>query len=287
MKTILITGSNGQLGESCIKILESYFNIIATSRKESNSALKMDITDSLATKKILKDFKPEVIVNLAAMTDVDGCEVDKGLAKKINVEGVKNLCQYFKGHFIQISTDYVFDGLNGPYSESDKVNPISYYGESKLLAEEWLKINFVKSTILRTNVVYNYIKHTNASFLKWVIDSLNKNKTINVVNDQWNNPTWSQSLSIVIARIIKKESFGLYHYGDKDYMSRFEFAKLIANVFKLDSSLIIPISTLSLDQIAQRPLNGGLKTKKIESELGIIPNTVENCLHEIHKLLDK
>ena len=120
-----------------------------------------------------------------------------------------------------------------------------------------------------------------------MIDSLNKNKTINVVNDQWNNPTWTQSLSIVIARIIKKESFGLYHYGDKDYMSRFEFAKLIANVFKLDSSLIIPISTLSLDQIAQRPLNGGLKTKKIESELGIIPNTVENCLHEIHKLLDK
>ena len=228
-----------------------------------------------------------MVLNLAAMTDVDGCERDKLAAKKINFEGVKYLCENFSGHFIQLSTDYVFDGMSGPYNELDDVNPISHYGKTKLDAENWLKDNYNNLTILRANVIYSYTKRTKASFVKWVVDSLKKNKEINVVNDQWNNPTWTESISFVIKNIIDSGLNGLYNYGDKDFMSRYDFAILISKVFNLDETLIKPISTSNLSQIANRPLKSGLRTKKIESSLQIVPNSVEYCLKEINNNLLK
>jgi dTDP-4-dehydrorhamnose reductase len=231
----------------------------------------------------LSDIDPDVILNLAALTDVDGCELDPQKAKDINVSGVKNLCRGFSGHFIQISTDYVFDGESGPYSEEDQPNPQSVYGKTKLSADNWLIDNYSKSTIIRTNVLYSYTKRTKASFLKWIVDSLNDNQNIKVVNDQWNNPTWTESLSSVIYKIIDNQAFDLYHYGDRDILNRFDFSILISKVFNLDSSLIMPISSDELNQIAPRPRKSGLITKKIESELGIIPKSVETCLNEIRK----
>ncbi len=193
------------------------------------------------------------------------------------------MCRDFSGHFIQISTDYVFDGKSGPYSEEDEPNPKSVYGKTKLFADNWLLDNYSKSTIIRTNILYSYTKRTKASFLKWVVDSLNDNQNIKVVNDQWNNPTWTESLSSVIYKIIDNQAFDLYHYGDRDILNRFDFSILISKVFNLDSSLIMPISSDELNQIAPRPRKSGLITKKIESELGIIPKSVETCLNEIRK----
>ena len=287
MKNIIITGGYGQLGVACNKYLKKNFNIVITGRSESDEGVKLDITDKNAVARAYSKFEPDVVLNLAAMTDVDGCEKDNLSAKKINIEGVKNLCQDFTGHFIQLSTDYVFDGLSGPYSELDKANPISYYGETKLVAENWLINNFNNSTIIRSNVIYSYTKRTNASFVKWVVDSLKDNKEINVVNDQWNNPTWTESIAVVINNIVDIGLTGLYHYGDKDFMSRYDFAQLITEVFNLDKSLISPINTSSLNQTAKRPLKSGLKTEKIESELGIVPNSVENCLRKIRNNLSK
>ena len=221
------------------------------------------------------------------MTNVDGCETNPKMAEAINVGGVKNLCKIFEGHFIQISTDYVFDGTDGPYEEDDETNPISVYGQTKLAADKWLTNNHPKATIFRANVVYGYTKRTKASFVKWVVDSLLDGKPIRVVDDQWNNPTWTESIATVIKVLIEKEALGLYHYGDKEYMNRYEFAHLIAKVFDLDTSLISPISTADLKQPAPRPLKSGLKTEKIESALGIVPNSVETCLQEIRKQLSR
>ena len=221
------------------------------------------------------------------MTNVDGCETNPKMAEAINVGGVKNLCKIFEGHFIQISTDYVFDGTDGPYAEEDETNPISVYGQTKLAADKWLTNNHPKATIFRANVVYGYTKRTKASFVKWVVDSLLDGKPIRVVDDQWNNPTWTESIATVIKVLIEKEALGLYHYGDKEYMNRYEFAHLIAKVFDLDASLISPISTADLKQPAPRPLKSGLKTEKIESALGIVPNSVETCLQEIRKQLSR
>ena len=287
MKTVIITGGYGQLGRSCKKNLKKDFNVILTGKRLVEEGVKLDITDQNDIANVYSDYNPDVVLNLAAMTDVDKCEREKHTAKQINFEGVKNLCKNFTGHFIQLSTDYVFDGLSGPYNELDKVNPISYYGETKLEAENWLINNYNKSTILRANVIYSYSKRTNASFVKWVVDSLKNNKEINVVNDQWNNPTWTESISAIINNIVDIGLTGLYNYGDKDFMSRYDFAILISKVFNLDKTLIKPINTSNLNQIAKRPLKSGLKTEKIESRLGIVPNSVENCLIKIHDNLSK
>ena len=283
MKTLLITGAYGQLGDACVKFLKNNYNITLSGVSPSDGGVHLDIRSKSSIKKVLSDIDPDVILNLAALTDVDGCELDPQQAKDINFSGVKNLCRDFSGHFIQISTDYVFDGKSGPYSEEDEPNPKSVYGKTKLFADNWLLDNYFKSTIIRTNILYSYTKRTKASFLKWVVDSLNDNQNIKVVNDQWNNPTWTESLSSVISKIIDNQAFDLYHYGDRDILNRFDFSILISKVFNLDSSLIMPISSDELNQIAPRPRKSGLITKKIESELGIIPKSVETCLNEIRK----
>ena len=283
MKTLLITGAYGQLGDACVKFLKNNYNITLSGVSPSDGGVHLDIRSKSSIKKVLSDIDPDVILNLAALTDVDGCELDPQQAKDINFSGVKNLCRDFSGHFIQISTDYVFDGKSGPYSEEDEPNPKSVYGKTKLFADNWLLDNYSKSTIIRTNILYSYTKRTKASFLKWVVDSLNDKQNIKVVNDQWNNPTWTESLSSVIYKIIDNQAFDLYHYGDRDILNRFDFSILISKVFNLDSSLIMPISSDELNQIAPRPRKSGLITKKIESELGIIPKSVETCLNEIRK----
>jgi len=283
MKTILITGAYGQLGDACAKHLKNDFKLILSGISPANSGVNLDITSKNSIEKVLLETNPDVILNLAALTDVDGCELDPEKAKNVNINGVKNLCRDFNGHFIQISTDYVFNGESGPYSEDDEANPKSVYGKTKLSADNWLLDNYPKLTIIRTNVLYSYTNRTKASFLKWVVESLDSKQKIKVVNDQWNNPTWTESLSAVIYKIIDNQLFDLYHYGDRDILNRFEFSILISKVFDLDSSLIMPITSDQLNQIAPRPRKSGLYTKKIESKLGIIPQSVETCLNEIRK----
>jgi len=285
LKSVLITGAYGQLGEACVKNLKLNFNLLISGRTAPENGIQLDITDGNSVSRVLVEIDPDVILNLAAMTNVDGCENDPEMARAINVDGVKNLCDGFDGHFIQLSTDYVFDGTGGPYSENDKTNPISVYGKTKLEADEWLSAQHEKTTILRANVLYGYTRRTEASFVKWVVDSLSNDQQIKVVNDQWNNPTWTESLASVIGILIKNEALGLYHYGDKDLLNRYEFAQIIAKVFDLNDSLIMPVSTAELNQPAPRPLKSGLKSENIESALGIVPKSVETCLQEIRKQL--
>ena len=287
MKSILITGAYGQLGESCSHYLKNNYKLILSGIAPLNNSIKLDITDQQSVNNFLEKNNPDVIINLAAFTDVDKCELEEKKAYEINFNGVKNLCKNFSGHFIQISTDYVFDGMNGPYNEDDKTNPKSIYGKTKLDAENWLIDNHFKSTILRSNVIYSYSQKTKASFLKWIVESLIAKKPIEVVNDQWNNPTWTYSITEIINLLIEHEQYGLFHYADKDILNRFQFSQLIAKVFELNDSMISPISTDSLNQQAPRPMKSGLLTKKIESTLEIEPKSVETCLNKIRKQLLK
>lgn len=286
MKSILITGAFGQLGIACSNILESKFNIIKTGINADNGNNKLDVSSKKDVEIFLNQFRPDIILNLAAITDVDGCEHNPERADKINRKGVMHLCDRFDGHFIQLSTDYVFDGEDGPYLEDDLTNPISIYGKTKLEAEKYLINSTVNHTIIRTNVVYSYSTETKASFLKWVVQSLRDSKHIEVVSDQWNNPTSTDSLAHFIQRIALSGTHGLYHYADEGLMSRYEFAKLIAKTFKLDSNLIRPILTSELIQEAPRPLKSGLKTQKIQKELSIVPPSVETSLIQIYNTLN-
>jgi len=277
MKKVLITGAAGQLGESLQ--LHRYSTIktdVIQSDKSENITI-LDISNADQVKKLLYQENPDMLVHLAAMTNVDGCELKPDLAHQINVQGTENLLNHFNGKFMFISSDYVFDGSDGPYSEGDKVRPINIYGQTKLEAEEKVRELSNNWIILRTNVVWNIGGNYKASFADWVVEELKNNRKIRIVDDQWNNPAWTVDLSRVIEQLLHFDASGVYHYGSADQLNRYEFARLIANVYELNDDLIEPITTKELNQPAKRPLICGLKTNKIEDDFNIIPpSTITN-----------
>ena len=288
MNKILITGAFGQLGTSLCEVLSNK-SILATGRvmtlTEKYRCMELDITNQEAVEELIRNYKPDIIIHLAAMTDVDGCEKDPETAFEINVGATENLLKNFNGKFIYVSTDYVFDGEEGPYYEDDKVNPVSVYGKTKLYGENLVQESDIDWIILRSNIIFSYNDRTKASFVNWVVDSLKKKQMITVVDDQWNNPTWTNDLANVISMLIEKNIGGIYHYGGGDFLNRYEFAKMIASAFSLDRELIKPITTPELNWLAQRPLKSGLYTNKIELDLGIEPLPIQKALDKMVSLL--
>ena len=283
MKKILITGAAGQLGNSLEKVFKSRYDLISTSRTKPSNKTNyfLDITNSLLVKDIVLAISPDIIINLAALTNVDLCESNPDLAHAINFQGVKNLVNVFKGPIIHLSTDYVFDGKLGQYKENDITNPINVYGVTKYKAEKILLEKSKESLVIRTNVLYDYQSKSKSSFLNWVVDSLKRGEKIKVVDDQFNNPTWTDSISVVIDRAIKADLNGLIHWGDFDWISRYDFANKIADKFNLQSNLIEPIKTEELNQVAPRPLNGGLDTTLAQDLLRLEPPQIDDCLNQI------
>ena len=283
MKKILITGATGQLGKALKTLFNSKYDIISTSKNYDNYQKNyfLDITNPILISDIVSATSPDIIINLAALTNVDLCEARPDLAFSANFAGLQNIVEIFNGPIIQLSTDYVFDGKAGQYNENSSVNPINVYGRTKLEAENFLKENSKDSLIIRTNVLYDYVSESPASFLNWVVKSLQDDKKINVVDDQWNNPTWTKSIAVAIDKAIKIELNGLIHWGDNDYVSRYDFAIKIAETFQLNKKLIKPIKTAELNQIAPRPLKGGLDMDKAKNILNLEPSNIIDCLKYI------
>ena len=288
-KRILITGATGQLGRSVVEELQPHFNILSTARKipvETLTAcpvVEMDISNKSIVQQVVSKHEPDVLIHLAAMTNVDGCEREKEKAWDINVKGTEHLLQAISGsetRIIFISTDYVFDGENGPYGVDAKPSPINYYGKSKLAAENAIRGGRNAWVILRTNVLYGACGSP-ASFVRWVTESLKIGNEIRVVDDQYGNPTWTGSLAESIKLLIVLNSEGLFHYGGADFISRHQFALKIAVTYNLDQSLIKKISTEELGQLAKRPLQSGLTTNKIEETVGIRTYGIGYCLRKV------
>ena len=280
---ILITGAFGQLGNSLKNFLSINDEVFRTGLNipTGGKGLQLNIVDKIMLKDIISSISPDVIINLAALTDVDFCESNPEIAKEINTNGVQNLVDVFSGKIIHLSTDYVFDGLKGPYKEEDQINPISVYGKTKYDAEK-IVLDKNNNLVLRANVLYDMLGNSNASFLNWVVYNLKNKNSIQVVNDQFNNPTWTESIAEILVNCLNKNMSGLYHWGDQDYLSRYDFAIKIAEFFNLKSDLIKKISTSQLRQVAPRPLNGGLDQSKLKKYLNIIPPSIKNCLDAIY-----
>ncbi|HJM48082.1 MAG TPA: SDR family oxidoreductase [Candidatus Marinimicrobia bacterium] len=283
MKRILVTGASGQLGRAFIRKTIGKYIVLGTGRKYFDFCpfKKGDITDRNFIKQTVDGYMPDAIVHFAAMTGVDECEQNHSEAESINTASVEQILNEFSGYFIFISTDYVFDGKDGPYSEKEKTNPINVYGKTKLEAESIIRSHSQKWLILRTNVLFDYTDWTTASFVNWVVSSLRNRKSISVVLDQFNNPIWTDHLAQIIYSLMEIDATGLYHSGGIDYISRYDFALMIAKKFKLDSSLVSPITTKALNQRALRPLKGGLRTEKITDDFGIIPPSIDEALSAI------
>ena len=279
---ILITGAYGQLGNSLSKFLSTRHEVFRTGLNipKGGKGLQLNIVDKIMLKDMVLSISPDVIINLAALTNVDFCELNPKIAKEVNTNGVQNLADVFPGKIIHLSTDYVFDGLNGPYKEEDKINPISVYGKTKYDAEK-IVLEKDNNLVLRGNVLYDISRNNTASFLSWVVNNLKDNNSIKVVYDQINNPTWTESIAKVLISCLNNNISGLYHWGDEEYLSRYAFAIKIAKAYNLESSLIKKISTSELNQPAPRPLNGGLNQNKLKNILNIKPTNINDCLNAI------
>jgi len=290
MKRVLIVGSNGLLGQKVTDLISRSKNYeILNASVEDKPFLKMneflyrhlDITHRNSTMKLVDDFLPEVIINTAAITNVDLCETERALAWKVNVVGVENLVHAARmvgAKIIHFSTDYVFDGKSGPYGENDRVNPMSYYGRTKLASENVLRTSEIHHTIIRTMILYGIGKQIKENFALWLVNNLKENKQVRVVDDQIGNPTLVDDLAFAVLKVVEFDKNGLYHIAGNDLVSRYDFAIALAKKFKFDKNLIIPIKTAILKQPAPRPMKSGFIILKAETELSIKMSGVEQGL---------
>lgn len=298
MKRILVTGSNGLLGQKLTDRLvgDSEFELIATSKGENRHPLKegyvyaeMDICDLDNVLDVVEQFKPDAIVHTAAMTNVDQCEDDKEQAYLMNVTAVAYLisaCEKYNVQLIHLSTDFVFDGENGPYSEDAETCPVSYYGRTKVEAENLLKASSVKWAALRTIIVYGIVKDmSRTNIVLWAKGALEKGNPINVVFDQWRMPTLAEDLAEGCVLAVTKGAQGVYNISGKDFMSIVELVEKVADFWKLDKTLIRPISSDSLNQTAKRPKRTGFTLYKSIRDLGYNPHSFEEGLELMSRQL--
>lgn len=300
MKKILLTGSNGLLGQKIVhnilsKRKDSY-ELLATSKGENRISLQtgyeyatLDISNTKEVEELFRKFQPDVVINTAAMTNVDECEEKKELCRVLNVESVLNLIhasRMVNAHLIHLSTDFIFDGENGPYSEDNTPNPLSYYGQSKYDAERLLQESDISWSIARTIIVYGVgEKMSRSNIVLWAKEALEKRQVLSIVNDQFRSPTLAEDLAEGCLLIADKHKEGIFHISGKDLMSIIELVKRVANHFNLPTSGISETSSNTLKQAAKRPPKTGFILDKAYNELDYRPHSFEEGLQVIEAQL--
>jgi dTDP-4-dehydrorhamnose reductase len=259
---IVILGGEGQLGSDCVEVLEQQYEIVSLGSKD------LDITSKPAVERLIEEIAPQFILNCAAYTKVDDCETKRDLAQKVNVEGPRNLGAAAKkqgAQLIHISTDYVFDGTKKvpePYTEKDETNPISYYGVTKLEAEEAVRGTTDNHMIFRTAWMYG-IRGQN--FLKTMLRLAlsDPEREIKVVGDQFGSPTWSYRLAQQIARLIESGGQGTYHATSEGYGTWYELATEFLDKMGVPHCFA-PCTTKEYPTPAARPTNSILENQRLK-----------------------
>ena len=300
MLRILLTGSNGLLGQKIVyaALKRNDIQLLATSKGENRLHSKagyhyasMDITNADEVTAIVENFKPHCIINTAAMTNVDACEKDQENCWKMNVEAVRTmteLCELHNIHLIHLSTDFVFDGEKGYYSEEDVPNPLSHYARSKYESEKVVQQARIDSAIIRTIIIYGVVDDKQRSnVVIWTINSLRQQKDINVISDQMRSPTLAEDLADACVQAALKRATGIYHVSGSETMSILEMVNRTADFFQLDKKYIHPITTDQLKQPAKRPLLTGFNIDKAKRELNFQPHTLLQGLEIVKMQLEK
>jgi dTDP-4-dehydrorhamnose reductase len=288
---ILVTGSNGLLGQKLTDLYKTQpeIQLIATARGVDRYADQigytyesLDITNQAEVTAIINKHMPDIIINTAAMTNVDACESDQEGCDSLNVHAVQylvNAANSVNAHLIQVSTDFIFDGTHGPVAESETPNPLSYYGHSKLKGEQ-IVINQSKSwAILRTVLVYGVVSDMSRSnIVLWAKGNLEQGKSLNVVGDQFRTPTLAEDLAQGCALAASKRARGIYNISGGDFMSVFDLVYRVASFWKLDKSLLNLSTSEGIKQPAKRPPITGFIIDKAKTELGYKPHSFEEGL---------
>ncbi len=288
------------LGQKLIKLLLSDpgYSVVATSQNPakfdtSNSKLifqPADITISKHVTGLIKLSNPDIVIHTAAITQVDDCERDPENCRKVNVEGTKNIaktCRDTGAFLIHLSTDFIFDGENGPYSEADIANPISEYGKSKLESEYVVQSLLENYAIVRTVLVYGCLPDTSRSnIVLWVLNSLKKGEEIRVVTDQLRTPTLAEDLASGCKLITDLREKGIFHISGKDLLSPYEMAIRTARFYQLNDNLIHKANSSNFIQDARRPPRTGFIIDKAKDILGYNPHSFEEGLQLLKNQMD-
>ena len=304
MKKILITGANGLLGQRLVYNLlqRKDVELIATEKGENRlnekigyTFISLDITDEKKIQDVFREHKPDVVINAAAMTNVDGCETQRDECWAQNVTALKFICDAIKDpsngiqgcHLIHVSTDFIFDGKKGgEYTEEDEPNPQSYYAKSKWEGEKIVIHSGIKWSIARTIIVYGVTDgQTRSNLVLWVKNSLSKGQRINVITDQYRSPTLSEDLANGCIAIADKKAEGIFNLSGPQTFSIWQLAEMIADFWKLDKTLMDPVTTAQLKQPAQRPLRTGFVLEKAKKILGYHPHSFMEGLKIIDEQL--
>lgn len=300
MKKLLVTGSNGLLGQKIIyRALElNVFEIHASARGQNRligqkgyAYHNLDIGDPENVNEVFELVKPDIVIHTAAMTNVDACETDRDACLRNNVHAVEyivNACNKHGAHLIHVSTDFVFDGLEGPYDETAKPNPVSYYGWSKAEAERIVIEKSNSWAILRTMLVYGVVDHASRSnIVLWAKGALAKGDQMNVVDDQFRMPTLAEDLAEGCLLAATKHASGIFNISGKDFMSIIELVKRVAAFYGFSDACINPVSSSTLNQPAKRPPKTGFVLTKAMNELGYEPHSFEKGLAIVEEQLKK
>lgn len=275
---VLIVGANGGLGNVLAQHLrtETDWAVATADRTEYREGVEARAFDSAHKASWALLFadpgtRPDAVVNAAAYTDVDGCEKERERARRDNVELVSHIVEASRKHrlrFIQISTDNVFDGRRGPYTEASLPDPINYYGKTKLAAENECRRLDGRASIVRTMWLYGS-SVGKPSFVEWVKRELSESRTVRVAQDEIGNPTLCEDVAAGIRRILELDVTGIYNLAGPEILSRLDVAYIIANWVGADPALIESVQSAELNRPALRPLQSGLLTLRAQAILGI------------------
>ena len=292
---VLLTGANGLLGQALVHRMSRFpeYDVLATARDDeprfeggSCGYVPLDVTDTGAVEDLFRDFTPNVVVNCAALSDAATCADERDAAWAVNVEAVgalAHLCRETGARLVQVSSDFVFDGENGPYREDDRPHPVNYYGRTKLAAENAVRgAGLSKWAIARTVLVYGTAREmSRTNVVLWMIDALSRGETIHVVDDQWRTPTYVEDLAMGIERMIHFEKTGIYHLSGRELITVYDLACTVADVFDLDASLIEPVASDFFEDAVDRPPKTGFLILKAESEIGYKPRSLKDGLRHL------
>ena len=271
---LLVTGSDGLVGSNILPFLKQRFEVLAALEKD------WDIGDLRTGEEVLSRERPDVLLNLAAITNVDGCEDSPELAFRVNGEApgtLAMLCSRFGTRLVHFSTDYVFDGMKaGPYSEEDPTNPLSVYGKSKLLGEKNVLELGRSATVIRTEWIYG---QGGESFITKVLKIARETGGLEVVDDQWGTPTYAKDLGPAVAALIEGKKAGIYHVTNDGSCTWFGFAQKIFSLLGVDV-VCEPITSQRLIRKAKRPVNSVLDCTKLRSDTKLEMRHWETALQE-------
>jgi dTDP-4-dehydrorhamnose reductase len=298
--TILITGANGLLGQKLVERLveRGSFDILATGRGRCRlprewrgyTYTQMDITDQDQINEVFAQHHPAIAIHCASMTHVDQCETDREACFSQNVEAVDFMvkaCELYDTHFIHLSTDFIFDGKNGPYDELDAPNPINFYGLTKLEAENIVRASSGDWAIVRTGLVYGIsYDMSRSNIVLWVKNALESGKELTLVTDQYRTPTLAEDLAEGCILIAEQRATGVYNISGNDYLTPYDMAKETASFFKLDASKIKKADSNQFSQVAKRPLRTGFIIDKAIEDLGYSPHSYKEGIEILAKQIN-